>query len=210
MSITKNNLSDLVRDIIGGGDTALEGKYHPTIIWKLADTIIGGLITRAMYKNQESNGYDIQGEFITTFKNVSVLKDEDTDEMYSELPAPLISLKKDRGLHRVSEMKNKENAFAKALNGSDDVFSILDVHYLINKTEYRLEGNRIYYRNLGTSVKKVLIKMVAGISELDADAPIPIPLSLEDEFLSRILEYLKEEKMTPQNKYNDSNPNIIG
>ena len=208
MALTKRELSEYIRDVKFGGDPTMEGKLHPAIIWKTADIVVGRLIEAAMFKTSDSNGYEIDGDFISVFKNVDVEDDSDTDEKYSVLPAPLISLKNNRGLHRVSEMKNVDNAFSLVPNGSHDIFSILDVHYLNKKTEVYLQGDRIYYRNLRPTVNKVLIKMVAGISALDNDAPIPIPSIMEDEFVQRVSDILTEQKITPQDKQNNSNPNI--
>ena len=50
--------------------------------------------------------------------------------------------------------------------------------------------------------------MVAGISNLDPDATIPIPASLEDDFIERVSEILTEARVLPQDKNNDNNPNI--
>lgn len=208
MAITKNELSDLIRDKMLGGDATLSGKLHPTIIWKTAETVIGKLIQAEQFKDKETNGYDINGEFVSVFKNVDVLTDTDTDEKYSVLPAQLISLKNDRGLVRVSEMKNLENAFAIVGNSSHDVYSILDVHYLNTKTEVYIQGNELRYRNLRPTITKVLIKMIAGITDLDADAPIPVPAALESDLINMVSEMLAEEKLTPQDKYNDNNANI--
>ena len=206
MAITKRELSDLIRDAKFGGDPVL-GKIHPTIIWKNADIVVGKFIESAMFKTSGSNGYEINGDFITT-KTAPVKFDEDREEYYSILPAQVISLKKNRGLHRISELKNKENAFTQVGNGSNDIFAILDVHYLNSKTEFYQEGDKIYYRNIGVTVKKVLIKMVAGISDLDPDALIPIPASMEDDFIQRIKDILTEPRVFPQDKNNDNNPNI--
>jgi len=207
MSISKKNISDLLRDIKSGGDPTMEGKLHPTIIWKATETVFGGLIDAAMRKDQESNGYDLNGDWISSFKNVPVILDKDTDEMYSDLPAQVISLKDDRGLHQVSEMKGQENPFTRVTNGSHAVYSILESHYLNSHPEYYIEGNRIIYRGLGVAVEKVLIKMIAGISGLDPDSPIPIPASMEEELIRRVKDLLEEEKLTPQDKNNDTNPN---
>lgn len=207
MSISKRNISDLLRDIKSGGDPTMEGKLHPTIIWKATETVFGGLIEAAMRQDQESNGYDLNGDWISSFKNVPVILDEDTDEMYSELPAQVISLKDDRGIHQVSEMKGQEHPFTRVANGSHAVFSILESHYLNTHVEYYIEGNRIVYRGLGIAVEKVLIKMVAGIAGLDPDSPIPIPASMEEELIRRVKDLLEEEKLTPQDKNNDTNPN---
>ena len=48
MALTKKELSEFVRDILGGGDTPREGKLHDTIIWKAADIVLGGLIQEEM------------------------------------------------------------------------------------------------------------------------------------------------------------------
>ena len=214
MAITKNELSDIIRDKMLGGDDALSGKLHPTIIWKTAETVIGKLIESAMFKDKDSNGYEINGEFITQYpsnKNpdpILVKTDSFTDEKYSDLPAPLISLKNDRGLVRVSEIGSVDNAFAIVGNSSHDVFSILDVHYINSKTEVYVQGNRIVYRNLRTGITQVLIKMLSGISSLDPNDPIPIPASLESDLVEMVSAMLQEEKLTTQDKSNDNNPNI--
>lgn len=207
MALTKKELSEFVRDIMSGGDPAREGKYHDTIIWKAADIVLGGLIQEEMWKNRESNGYDINGSFLSTF--VAEVKDDSVrGEKYSVLPHSVIALKDNRGLHRVSEKGNFDNAFTQVANGSHDVFRILDAHYLNEHTEYYQEGDKIYYRHLGLAVKEVMIKMVAAITGLDPDQPIAIPSSMEDMFMERVLERLKIQQVTPQDKYNDSNPNI--
>jgi hypothetical protein len=124
------------------------------------------------------------------------------------LPYSVISLKDNRGLHRLSEVGNTENAYSQVANGSHDIFRGLEAHYLNEKTEFYQEGNNVYYRNIGISVKKVLVKMVATIIGLDSDQPIAIPSSMEDMFVERVIERLRMQMMMPQDKYNDSNPNI--
>jgi hypothetical protein len=207
MALTKKELSEFVRDILSGGDPAREGKFHDTIIWKAADIVLGGLIQEEMWKSRENNGYDINGSFLSTFV-AEVQDDSDRNEKYSVLPHSVISLKDNRGLHRVSEKGNTENAFTQVANGSHDVFRILDAHYLNEKTEYYQEGNNIYYRHIGLAVKEVLIKMVTAITGLEPDQPIAIPSSMEDQFMERVIERLRLQQLTPQDKYNDGNPNM--
>jgi hypothetical protein len=203
MALTKRNLSDLIRDIMSGGDPSTEGKLHPAIIWKTADTVFGAMIKEAQRKDRDNNGYDINGDWLSTFKNVEVKTDNDTGEQYSDLPAQVISLNQNRGIHRVSEMKNIDNAFAQVPAGSHDTYRILDVHYLNKKTEFYVSGNKIFYRNLGLRVEKVLIKMIAGIADLGADDPLPVPAVMEEEFINRTMAILQQEKDTPINiEYN--------
>lgn len=208
MALTKKELSEYVRDIMSGGDPSREGKFHDTIIWKTADIVLGGLIEAAMWKDKQSNGYDINGSYLSTF-TADIKEDSDRGEKYSLLPHSVISLKENRGLHRISEVGNTDFAYNQVPNGSHDVFRILDVHYISNRTEFYQEGKRVYYRNIGTSVTRVLKKYVAAISGLDADDPIAIPASMEDQFVERIIERLRFSQLIPQDKSNDQNPNII-
>ncbi len=207
MALTKKEISEFVRDIMSGGDPTREGKFHDTIIWKAADIVLGGLIQEAMWKDQQSNGYELNGSFLSTVSE-KVMLDEERGEKYSKLPHSVISLKENRGLHRVSEVGNIDNAFTQTPNGGHDVFSILDAHYLNSHTEFYQEGNKIYYRNIGSTVEKVLIKAVFSITGLDPDAPVAIPSSLEDMFIERITERLRIQQITPEDKSNDQNPNV--
>ena len=215
MAITKNNLSDFIRDVKLGGDPTLSGKIHPTIVWKAADIAIGSVIKASMFKDSDSNGYEINGDFVTQLPNekfpdpITIKTDTITGEKYSDLPVDIISLKDDRGLIRVSETRNLEDAFSIVGNSSNDVFSGLDSHELNPKTEVRLQGSKIYYRNIGLAVENVVIRVVAGISHLDGDDPIPVPGDMELDFIKAITELLQEEKITPQDKTNDNNANMI-
>jgi len=208
MALTKIELSELVRDLMSGGDPVREGKFHDTIIWKLADVVLGGLIQEAMWKDPDSNGYEINGSFLTTFV-LDVKDDSDRGEKYSELEHSVITLKDNRGLHRVSERGNTEFAFDQVPNGSHDVFRPLEAHNLNPRTEFYQEGNNIYYRNLGLAVEKVLVKQISAITGLDEDEPIAIPATMEDMFLERIIERLSIQVRAQQDKNNDSNPNML-
>ena len=208
MAITKNQISEFFRTILSGGDATLEGKLHPTIIWMAADTVLGGLVQEAMRKDQKSNGYDINGSFLSTF-TIDVLNNTSRGEKYSVLPYSVISLRDNRGLHRVSAIGSPEFSFTQVSNGSHDIFRILDAHYLNTHTEFYQEGNKLFYRNIGKAIDKVLVKAVFSITGLGGDEPIAIPSSEEDEFLDRIQQRLMPQVVSPQDKTNDSNPNTL-
>ena len=207
MALTKSELSELVRDLMSGGDPVRGGKYHDTIIWKLADVVLGGLIQEAMWKNSKTNGYEINGSYLTTL-TLDVLDDDVTGEKYVELIHGVISLNENRGLHRVSEIGNVDNAFTQIPNGGRDIFAGLDASFLNQRTEFYQEGDRIKFNNLGKAVTQVLVKLVSAITGLDPNDPIAIPATMEDLFVQRIIDRLDPQKRTPQDKNNDSNPNV--
>jgi hypothetical protein len=207
MAITKTELEEYIRDIISGGDESLEGKYHPTIVWKTADTVLGGLIAESLRKDRQVNGYEINGSYLSSAV-LDVEEDTDRDEKYAVLPYPIVSLKENRGLHRVSETKNPDVAFSQIPNGGRDVFNALDVKDASDKVKFYQEGNKIYFRRIGNLVDKVLVKAVFSLTNADPDAPIAIPADMEDVFIDRILQRLGISQATPQDKSNDNNPNI--
>lgn len=207
MALTKNELEEYIRDIISGGDETLEGKYHPAIVWKTADTVLGSLIAESMRKDIQTNGYEINGGFLSTAV-LDVEEDTDRDEKYAVLPYPIIALKENRGLHRVSETKNPEVAFSQIPNGGRDVFNSLDVRDTSDRAKFYQEGNKIYFQRIGKLVNKVLVKAVFSITNADPDAPIAIPADMEDMFVDRVLQRLGISQATPQDKSNDNNPNI--
>lgn len=208
MALTKIELSELVRDLMSGGDPVREGKFHDTIIWKVADVVLGGLIQEAMWKDPQTNGYEIDGSYLTTFV-LDVFEDSVRGERYSQLEHSVITLKEDRGLYRVSERGNTDFAFSQVPNGSHDVFRGLEAHNLNKKTEVYREGNKIYYRNLGTSVVEVLVKQISAITGLDETDPIAISATMEDMFIQRVIDRLSIQQQVQQDKNNDSNPNLL-
>lgn len=206
MAITKGEFQELVTDLLGAGDPSTEDKFHPGIIWKVAEFVRNSLIEEAFGRNAKHNHFDLNGDFVSSFSNVDVLKDTDRDERFSKLPAPIVSLKDNLGIRQVSAMKGQKQSFSLVPNGALATRSLLEV-FAFKSAKYYVEADKIYYIDVDKDVDKVLIKMVSSITDLPKDQPIPIPASLENVMLERVVAILKEPKTTKQDKENDSNPN---
>ncbi len=207
MAVTKGEFSELVIDLLSGGDSSTENKYHPEIVWKAAEFIYASIVAQSFFKDADGNAYDINGDFITAFKNVDVKLDSDRDEKYSDLPTGIISVKDNRGLRQVSSMKDQKTVFTLIPNGALATHFGLESSALNPYTEMYVEGGKIFYVNINKLADKVLIKMIGSISGLGIDNEIPIPANLEKALLDGTLEFLREPKATNQDKINDSNPN---
>tara|TARA_R110000751_G_scaffold79121_2_gene159562 strand:+ start:9414 stop:10067 length:654 start_codon:yes stop_codon:yes gene_type:complete len=217
MPITKIEIAELVREIKGGGDASSEAKFHPTIIYKVAEMARNHLIKTAYnesrsYSSQQGYGVGrtyINGDFYSTYKNVPIKEDCETNRVYSLLPGRLISLPHDRGLRSVSPMQEEENQFNIVEAGSSAVYAGLEAD-VMSGPEIYIEGDRIYYRNLTNTDCKVLIRMVSSINDLKEDEIIPIPADYELQFLELIKASLEEQKIAQQDKHNDANINTVG
>ena len=204
MGLTKAEIADLVIELETGGGATSQSKYHPKAIYKVCDIVLGQVIEESLYKDRQSNNYEINGDFLSRY-TAEVKTDELTGEKYSDLPAQIISLKNDRGLHQITGVDtDQKDPFVPLGNGGVGIFGALEAYDHTSLPKYYLENNRIVYRNIG-SVEKVLVKMVASISDLDNDQLIPMPANLQKTFLDLVRDELK--KMPPQDKTNDSNPN---
>ncbi len=206
MAVTRGEFNELVTDLMGAGDPSTEDKFHPGIIWKVAEFVRNALIEEAFDRNAKHNHFDLNGDFVSSFANVSISLDADRDERFSELPTPVISLKDNLGIRQVSAMKGQRNSFSLVPNGAISTRSLLET-FAFKSAKYYVEADRIYYIDVDKDVDKVLIKMVSSITNLPEDQPIPIPANLENVMLERVVAILKEPKTTKQDKENDSNPN---
>lgn len=211
MSLTKSEISDLVQEIKGGGDNPNTPKYHPKVIYKIAE-IARNYFIRVAYNMARNEGdKHINGDFYSKYDDVVVKRDSKTDRIYFDLPAKMISLPKMRGLRSVSLMQDIDNPFAIVRSGSAAIFQGLEADDMIGPEVY-IEGQRGYLRHVDEDMcgKELLVIMVSSIDNLGSDEIIPIPSEFETDFVDKIMEMLDENKATPQDKHNDSNINTNG
>jgi len=202
-SLTKKELSELIQELKGGGDQGPSTKYHDTVVWKVADICQATVVTIAFRENQKLGGYDVNGDWISTFENVPVCFSENRNEYYSDLPAGIISLPNNRGLRMVSPMGNQADKFNIDRSGGDALWAELEAGS--EGSDVYIEGSKLFYRNLSKFIAKngVLVKMVRNISGLDEDDLIPIPSGYEEMFLAKVMDLFSESKATLDDDTND-------
>lgn len=201
MAFTRKELTEIVNELLSGGDNPVDNKIHIGIVTEVADVVRVTLIEEAYRKDSD---FDINGDFVSSFSDVPVKEDTGRGEKYSDLPAPLISLRDNMGLRQVSAMKDQKTSFTLIPNGAIATRAGLEVESLNKHNRMYIEKGRIYYLGIG-NVDKVLVKMVVPIRDLGDDDIIPIPAAYEDMFLEKVLAYIGNG--SPQDKTNNSNPN---
>lgn len=211
MAITKAQISVLVQDIVGGGDQPVGSKYHPDNIAKVTELAVNELITLDYFRSRNEGNYNINGDFITSFPNenfpddITVEFDTMRQEYYSILPSKYASLPHDRGIRHVSEIQNQENEFIKTPSGSTSVYRNLEAGNTAGRTSYYVEANKIYYKNTREGLKKVLIKLIRAVEDIEPDEALPIPSSMELTLLQKVAEIMDLSKEALQDKINDNN-----
>ena len=151
-------------------------------------------------------GEDVQGEFISVYEDVEVLKNEKRDRLYAKLPAQLTSVRSTRnisGLRQISLLKDEYNVFIPMKTGDAATFSGLEAGSIGGRVAYWLEGSNIIFENMpsGFCGKHLLVKMISAIEDLDPDEQLMIPASvvaeLEEEVFRRItgMRQVEEDKI---------------
>lgn len=211
MSITKAQISVLVQDLVGGGDQPVGSKYHRDNIAKVTELAVNELITLDYFRSRNEGNYNINGDFITAFPSdsfpddITVEFDKRREEYYSVLPSKYASLPHDRGIRHVSEIQNQANEFIKTPAGSLSVYRNLEAGNTGGITSYYVEAGRIYYKNTAIGLKKVLIKLIRAVEDIEPDEALPIPSSMELTLLEKVVEIMEISKEELQDRINDNN-----
>ena len=203
--ITKKILAEKILRRVFGGDIPSTKPFDERDVYLEAESCRNYLIEK--YLNLY--GEDIQGEFITTYEAVPVLKNEARNRYYSVMPAQLVSARSTRnisGIRQVSGVQEEYDVFIPLKSGDLSVFNGLEASGLGCQIGYWIESDKLYYENMPALFdgKTVMVKMISSIYSLDEDEYIPIPASVEVELEDMIFERLLMMYQTKEDRIPDN------
>lgn len=199
LTTTKNKLAEQVIRRLNGGDSSVESQYDKREIILFIEQALAALVKSEFMASLRIAGPHIGSQYISSFINVPILRDEDRDEVYSIIPHDYVNLPNDRGIQQVSMMKDQTSAFVPVRNGSTALFSKSPASRLEGRIGFYPEGNRIYYKKdlLKDGCDKVLIKLIVpSPSELDDDDPYPIPTDMQLPVINEVLKLMGVQVQT--------------
>lgn len=151
----------------------------------------------------EGNSTGIDGDFLGTFY-LGVLYDEERCLYYIKPSVRVVPLPFNRGIDTIAPI-NGECEFHK-LKGQFEDKGLEGV--LRNQTRYWFErigtDQRIFFKNIPTSIKKVILKAVVSADDLDEDDEIPVPNGTEFEILQLLQQWFSGEKQIPEDLLNNN------
>jgi len=208
--ITKEKIADHIIKSSQGGEIVSYRKIDPREVYESIERARNGVMQAII-----DGGNNLDGEFITQYKNVPILNDGDINLKYSTLPTRLISFSGHDGLQQVSPMKNQGESFIKVSSGSQAIYGSLEAAKIGGKTGYYLQRERvgtdqsirIYYINCPFQYDKVLIKMVASTYDFDEDEALPIPAQYENQLVAMVFQDMGLQLSTPLDVKNNMEPN---
>ncbi len=206
MAITKRILGEKILRRINGGDVDPTRDVDPRDVYLEAETCLSYLIEK--YLNMY--GEDIQGEFISVFEAVPLIKNTVRNRFYAILPAQLISVRSTRnisGLRQVSGSQDEYDVFIPMKTGDAAIFYGLEASSIGFKIGYWLEGDKIIFENMSPEFegKTVMVKMISSIYSTPEDDFIAIPASMELELEDLIFQRMMGMENTDTEDKQDEN-----
>lgn len=202
--MTKGEAIELVLQRVSGGtvnqDTSRRIRYEDVATY--LTPAINYAITKQYYITKREEGEStVSDEFVATYYQ-PVLFDAQRDAYYSDLPAKLISMPKNRGIRYVGAIKGDNQFVEASLTATKH-----DSYYTgstANETIYRLVGSKLYYSNISGTVKEVIIQMIANINDLDDEDELPVPSGTEIEVIDLCIQFFTGQRQMPQDVTNNN------
>lgn len=201
MSLTKEKIAFMVIKGLSGGKEASFIKADPRDIYERIETTRNLMMELAIREFG-----DLDGEFVTQYKDCEVLCDPVTNKKYTILPTRLISFGDYSGLRQISPMKDQSQSFIKVDNGFESTFSGLEASNLAGHTGYYLErvkrgtnqSIQACYVNIPFQYDKVLVKMIASTYDFEENEALPIPAKYEEQLIMTVGQAFSQSFQIPQ------------
>lgn len=163
MSKTLGQVAELIQRIYEGGDLSPTSKLDFRECIMHCEIALSDIIKTKAEIDFQKGSRDIDGQYVISYKNVSVVKDSDLNLYYSSIPESGISLPNlNSGIVSVSLMKSQNNSFIPLSNGIIGLLGAQDAWCLEGQVGFYVENGNIFFVN-GSKLagKSVLIKMAS-------------------------------------------------
>lgn len=202
--MTKREFIDLLKHKLAGGDCPqeLKGKYHPEIISRHLSMAFNHAVNRRYDQSVKKGNFDYLDAFTKTYAGVSVQYNDLRDEKYADIPVSYMSLPKNRGVRLVYPGSAVDRFFRYRANNRQTIMSMLDVGQQAEHASFYVEGNKIYFWNIG-DYDAITMKIVVAFDNLEDDDEVPIPQGYEKIIFDLVFQTMLEQP--PEKLSNDEN-----
>lgn len=162
------------------------------------------LTKREYYLSGQNDGVNmIDGSLVYTFKNIDVEQDSYTLEYYITLPATITSLPYGLGIAQLSPMNNVKYAYRPVALSHNVLYEGLLSQNLESNIGYYTENEKLVLVNVDSTNNpaKLLLKMVLPLDGIDDDAPLNIPMDMQDACINYLI--TQYAPMPPKDITND-------
>ena len=197
---------DLILDYLSGGDApaSVRGRYHKKIIEKHIEVVYNAIIAEETKKAAITKSWSDLDAFTKAYE-VDVNYENGREEYYSNLPAKVMQLSKNRGVRKIYPKKDQRYSFIYRNNNTIDIFSELEVDKIEERPRYYIESQKVYYDYIGPEMaaEGVGMKLVVPFSEFDDNDEVALPNGKDNLIFDMVIARLIQK--TEETKFNDNN-----
>ena len=180
-----------------------QNKFHPYDIQEFINAAWSKLIYNVCVSVSKNQDWSQLDPFIKSY-NVPVRCDTERDEYFSILPVSVVGLPGNRGVYRISPVKNNKLQFQFRDSGTNDIYGDSEWSKINNIPSYYQEANMIFFNEKMTvdmAEAGVVMKIIPEFSVYEDEDEIPMPSGSEQDLIQIIIKELAP-KLTPDSKSN--------
>ncbi len=203
MATNKSLLAEQIIRAIAKGDPSSDFPIKiPEVI--LAIPIWAQKLVEADYLAKKN----IDTRWLTTFKNIEVLKDDDLDLKYSIIPAQYMDLPDQCGLYHISPMKDQGKKFKVVSPSFFAMYQGTEAENIGGYVGFWVEGNKVYYTKamdgIDYNCTEVLMKLVCSLDAYGDYDDIFISGQAQFDIIASFAAYYKAELVLPGDTITDN------
>lgn len=185
---TIDTLSEQIKRIIGSRthDSDIDLRdVKLSVKQVLSDTI------RVRYFiSKQDDVEEIDGQLISRFTSHTVLKDATTGEFYTMSPCDVMNMPYGGAVVHVGPLKNHRESWKQVNYGFNSLYSGSLAQNLEGNAGFFMEGNKIFFVNSNNFEvgDELLIKILAGVDNLNKDQDFHIPADMEKIIVEYVLQ----------------------
>ena len=145
----------------------------------------------------------VSDAFYSTFKNLSILKDNDTGYYYATLPHPPLGLSRGYGISTVTFPVNTGLAKAPTAVSPREVDYIEQIKLPPSKIFYWAEGGKLWFKSYTNLVGRLAIVRMISAENSDLTSELNVPAEYISDMINWIMDQLKFRKQMAEDTTND-------
>jgi hypothetical protein len=146
---------------------------------------------------------NVSDAFYSTFKGLSILKDDDTQLYYATLPHPPLGLSRGYGISTVTFPVSTGLAKAPIPVSPREVDYISEIKTPPSKIFYWAEGNLLWFKSYINLVGKFAIVRMVSAENSDLNSVLNVPEEYIVDIINYVVNQLKFRKSIPADITND-------
>lgn len=184
MKITKGQLNEAIRRLLAGGNISTDSPVHAVDIDVLITEVGLDMLSEFVEEYRRREGVrTIPGHTLVRQTGVSVTREG--ERCYADLPFKVVDLPNDEGVFRVQRSGSRD-----AMVRVDPLYDTVYLGTIAGESSmienFRIEGDRVYFGNVGSSDLASVDMLLLGIPN-DQDATINVPAGWNDRLREIVL-----------------------